>query len=709
MLLILVKSVRRQQQSVNFSVFVTVTVRTKVLPVTLHSYSSCNNMSSTSSGVFPYPPPEDDTELTDRIQKLATYVARNGKEFEAKVKEKEQSNPQFSFLADTSCEGYLYYQWHLFCLTHQYTPEQIEGMSSKHKSKLLGLLPKGVMELSTQDSTQLLTMLQSSNGSKDTIKTARKWIVDRCQCIVNIGVIIRKYVISVAARSQQRSSSSSSSLGTTTDADGVGGSIQADNSFSQILFTIYILNDLFYNTRLIKVGPFYSKLLHTEITVDATSILYENLPLVLRTAYDRATEDSQRERIVKLVELWKNKCFITAERASVLLNSLTHPFLPPEPPLVPLSNHYIDPADIAPSNAVVKPTPPPIAPPMMLPPHMDNTNIHHHPPPSDHQFTMNNPAMMMMPMFPPPFFPIPPPLLPNAGFVPGVVYPTMAPLMPTIAQPSPIVMMDLGKIPVGNMANIVKAAKKAGHQPYATIDVMMYASHAAPYVEPGRLEAKLSEFYKHADLLLKKLASGTSVAHDEAVATVSSVKLRQVEPHSIGHSNEEEVWEKYVASATASSVFTEDDDKYRGGGGGNVDRERDNNVSIYGRYNKFARLDGTADGRVFLSEQHQQHQQQSSADREIAEDNVGHKLLRGLGWQQGSGLGTEGHTGIVEPIRSEGSKLSKDRTGLGLATAAAASSSGGSSREDGGVDVSSYRSQLSSQYHSSRTSDRDRR
>ena len=658
-------------------------------------------MSSTSSGVFPYPPPEDDSELTDRIQKLATYVARNGKEFESKVKEKEQSNPQFSFLADTSSVGYLYYQWYLFCLIHQYTPEQIEGMDSKHKSKLLGLLPKGVMELSIQDSTQLLTMLQSSNGSKDTIKTARKWIVDRCQCIVNIGVIIRKYVISVSARSQQKASSSST--GTTTDAaDGVGGSNQADNSFSQILFTIYILNDLFYNTRLIKVGPFYSKLLQTEITVDATSILYENLPLILRTAYDRATEDSQRERIVKLVELWKNKCFITPERASVLLNSLTHPFLPPEPPLVQLSNHYIDPADIAPSNVVVKPTPPPIAPPMLLPPpHIDNTNIH---PPFDHHFTgMINPSMMSM--FPPPFFPLPPPLVPNAGFVPGVIYPPMAPLMPTsIVQPSPIVMMDLGKIPVGNMANIVKAAKKAGHQPYTTIDVMMYASHAAPYVEPGRLEAKLSEFYKHADLLLKKLASGngTGVALNETVATASSssssssVKVRQVE-HSMGHhSNEEEVWEKYVASATAGSVFTEDDDRYRG------DRERDNNVSIYGRYNKFARLDGV-DGRgaLLLSEQ-----QQSSADREIAEDNVGHKLLRGLGWQQGSGLGTEGHTGIVEPIRSEGSKLSKDRTGLGLA---AASSSYGGMREDGGVDVSLYRSQLSSQYHSSRTTDRDRR
>jgi hypothetical protein len=69
----------------------------------------------------------------------------------------------------------------------------------------------------------------------------------------------------------------------------------------------------------------------------------------------------------------------------------------------------------------------------------------------------------------------------------------------------------------------------------------------------------------------------------------------------------------------------------------------------------------------------------------LTDDNEGHKLLRRMGWQEGSGLGAEGG-GIVEPIRET---VKKDKTGIGSGT-------GGSAPA---TEYSSYRQQLSSEYH----------
>lgn len=47
--------------------------------------------------------------LRNIIDKLAEFVARNGPEFEAITKAKQQGNPRFSFLYGG--EYYQYYQW----------------------------------------------------------------------------------------------------------------------------------------------------------------------------------------------------------------------------------------------------------------------------------------------------------------------------------------------------------------------------------------------------------------------------------------------------------------------------------------------------------------------------------------------------------------------------------------------------------------------
>lgn len=59
--------------------------------------------------------PPADPELHKRIDKLIEYAARNGPEFEALIREREQDNPAYSFLFGG--EGYNYYRYNLWLST----------------------------------------------------------------------------------------------------------------------------------------------------------------------------------------------------------------------------------------------------------------------------------------------------------------------------------------------------------------------------------------------------------------------------------------------------------------------------------------------------------------------------------------------------------------------------------------------------------------
>ncbi|CAK9157607.1 unnamed protein product [Ilex paraguariensis] len=63
----------------------------------------------------PLAPPPHDPELQKHIDKLAEYVAKNGPEFEAMVREKEQDNPGYGFLFGG--KGHNYYRYKLWLCT----------------------------------------------------------------------------------------------------------------------------------------------------------------------------------------------------------------------------------------------------------------------------------------------------------------------------------------------------------------------------------------------------------------------------------------------------------------------------------------------------------------------------------------------------------------------------------------------------------------
>lgn len=63
----------------------------------------------------PPSPPPSDPELLKRIDKLVEYSAKNGPEFEAMIREKQQENPDYSFLFGG--EGHNYYRYKLWMAT----------------------------------------------------------------------------------------------------------------------------------------------------------------------------------------------------------------------------------------------------------------------------------------------------------------------------------------------------------------------------------------------------------------------------------------------------------------------------------------------------------------------------------------------------------------------------------------------------------------
>ncbi|CAN1156949.1 Calcium homeostasis endoplasmic reticulum protein [Linum perenne] len=175
------------------------------------------------SATPPPAPPPSDPELQKRIDKLVEYSAKNGPEFELMIREKQQDNPAYGFLFGG--EGHNYYRYKLWLSTRPqagpyntpfppsssvplmhpppnaminsavgmqppfqpfYDPHQQHHQSPQsfgahradfdHSSKpfkgLSGPLPPDV-------AVELTNVLNSLNGTKDSIKGAKLWFMQR--------------------------------------------------------------------------------------------------------------------------------------------------------------------------------------------------------------------------------------------------------------------------------------------------------------------------------------------------------------------------------------------------------------------------------------------------------------------------------------------------------------------------------------------------
>jgi len=186
----------------------------------------------------PVPPPSD-PELQKRIDKLVEYATKNGPEFEVMIREKQQDNPAYSFLFGG--EGHAYYRYKLWLSTrgplnppfqassmmhpppnpmmnatvgpppqmhqpsfppfydhhHQHTPQPFGVHSrsdfdqpSKSFKGLSGPLPPDV-------AVELSNVLNTLNGTKESIKGAKTWFMQRSPFAPALAEALRDRIFSL--------------------------------------------------------------------------------------------------------------------------------------------------------------------------------------------------------------------------------------------------------------------------------------------------------------------------------------------------------------------------------------------------------------------------------------------------------------------------------------------------------------------------------
>ena len=399
--------------------------------------------------------PPNDEEIKTRIDKLVSYVARNGIAFIDVVKNKEKDNPQFSFLFDG--DHSMYFQWRLECEIRKYNEETIRQILQQHAGRIQST-PLGTIDLSKSDKAYFQELLKSNTGSKDCIRTLRQFIIARAHSAAAIGKEMKLYAKFLVSPTPENTLSNISS---------------SIPQFTKILHIIYVINDVFFNRSSASFRGPYSEFI-SAITpnwnpaeIDVVKVLLPQVCQILKMAQKHSTDSSEKDKLMKLVELWTAKQFLSESQATQcrdsLRNTLTMESLP-DPILFP--PHIIH-------------LPPSSAPPIPQQPHSNvaSTQFFPTPPAGFSQATMSSP--------PPPFRPPPGP--------PFNVAPPIPPVPRTFCAPA----IDLHTIPVGMMADIVRSIVSNGHPPHnpLSIDDISRPS-VTPSIEPGRLEARVLDFYR---------------------------------------------------------------------------------------------------------------------------------------------------------------------------------------------------------------------
>lgn len=193
----------------------------------------------------PPPPvaPPPDPELHKRIDKLVEYIAKNGPEFEAMIREKQQDNPDYSFLIGG--DGHGYYQYRLWALTRppgthfpsftsilhpppnplmnpsiplnapRASPGSMPGMPQIHQPPFGSFYDPNIQPsfglpeydqtsssfkglsgpLPSDVAAELSNVLNKLNGTKDSIKGAKNWFMQRSPFAPALAEALRERVL----------------------------------------------------------------------------------------------------------------------------------------------------------------------------------------------------------------------------------------------------------------------------------------------------------------------------------------------------------------------------------------------------------------------------------------------------------------------------------------------------------------------------------
>jgi len=126
----------------------------------------------------------------------------------------------------------------------------------------------GYIELTKKDRKTLGKLLAENNGSKDKIKVLRKWILERAHSLEDISCCIEDF-----AREQ--------------------------NDFKTLLYTLYIMNDVLFNSANANMFGPYTKDERTQAEllgekVDVLHFFMKHAGSILYHAYNIASDDESK-------------------------------------------------------------------------------------------------------------------------------------------------------------------------------------------------------------------------------------------------------------------------------------------------------------------------------------------------------------------------------------------------------------------------------
>ncbi|CAM9443542.1 unnamed protein product [Ectocarpus sp. 8 AP-2014] len=179
----------------------------------------------------------------------------------------------------------------------------------------------------------------------------------------------------------------------------------------------------------------------------------------------------------------------------------------------------------------------------------------------------------------------------------------------------------LEKLPVGTMAGILRVSLRNGFRRYKPVDIKLLPKYVTPHIEPGRLDVRVDEFYSRATL---------EQVHEERKKEKEQRKVEE---------------ERKLAGKEGG-----------GGGGGQNDRGRRNRDDGFG-------AGGSQQGLRAKQAQLELESDMQGREKVLGEENIGHNLLKKMGWSEGTGLGSS-RSGMVEPISGSG-QASMDKSGIG--------------------------------------------
>uniref|UniRef100_A0A2P2LSM4 Calcium homeostasis endoplasmic reticulum protein-like n=1 Tax=Rhizophora mucronata TaxID=61149 RepID=A0A2P2LSM4_RHIMU len=281
-----------------------------------------------SAQPLPPAPPPSDPELQKRIDKLVEYATKNGPEFENMIRKKQQDNPAYAFLFGG--EGHTYYRYKLWLSTHPpgapahfnppfapssvrmmppppnplmntavaasasmhmmsappvhqppfppfYDPQQHHhqhpqplgpharpdfDQSSNSFKGLSGLLPPDV-------AMELTNVLNSLNGTKESIKGAKTWFMQRSPFAPDLAEALRDRIFDL------------------------------DDSERQ-LHIIYLANDILFDSLQRRMDPH---------NLDDEAIAFKPFlgSMLARVYHNPQNKDENQSRLQKILHFWASK------------------------------------------------------------------------------------------------------------------------------------------------------------------------------------------------------------------------------------------------------------------------------------------------------------------------------------------------------------------------------------------------------------------